>query len=152
MAIAHLQPERYWPKVCEALGLDNLVHDSRFDTVEARSKNAGELVAIFDERFATKARGEWLKILSDAGCICTPIQTPTEVVNDPQARANDYFISVDSAATDNLNMVGFPWSFSSTPASCRRTAPEFGQHTGEILVELGYKNEEIEAMKQEGAI
>jgi crotonobetainyl-CoA:carnitine CoA-transferase CaiB-like acyl-CoA transferase len=73
-------------------------------------------------------------------------------VNDPQARANDYFISVDRADTDNLNMVGFPWSFSSTPASCRRTAPEFGQHTGEILIELGYKNEDIEAMKQKGVI
>ncbi len=152
IAIAHLQPERYWPKVCAALGVENLVNDPRFDTVEARSKNARALVENFDEKFATKPRNEWLEILSRAGCICTPIQTPTEVVNDPQARANDYFITMNDPTAGQLNMVGFPWDFSSTPASCRRTAPEFGQHTNEILVELGYRTDEIEAMKQGGVI
>ncbi len=111
IAIAHLQPERYWPKVCDALGVENLVNDPRFDTVEARSKNAKALVAIFDERFVTRPRNEWLEILTREGCICTPIQTPTEVVNDPQARANDYFISLNDPDCRQPEHGGFPVGF-----------------------------------------
>ncbi len=84
IAVAHLQPDRYWPKVCKALHLEELTRDPRFGTIEARSKNARELVAIFDERFATRPRNHWLDLLRQEGCICTPVQTPSEVVNDAQ--------------------------------------------------------------------
>jgi crotonobetainyl-CoA:carnitine CoA-transferase CaiB-like acyl-CoA transferase len=74
------------------------------------------------------------------------------VSNDPQAFANNYFIDVQHPAWGKIKMTGFPWDFSETPASWRREAPNFGQHTEEILSELGYAKETIAALRQEGAI
>lgn len=152
IALAHLQPDRYWPKVCKALGLESTEHDPRFNTIEARSANAGELVALFDERFASRERDEWLEILRREGCICTPIQTPMEVSNDAQAIANNYFVHMDHSVHGRTKMVGFPWDFSETPASCRREAPELGQHTEEVLQELGYTGAEIAGLREENVI
>jgi crotonobetainyl-CoA:carnitine CoA-transferase CaiB-like acyl-CoA transferase len=152
IAMAHLQPDRYWPKVCQALDLEGLASDPRFETIEARSKNARDLVAIFDERFAARPRSEWLDILGRADCICTPVQTPTEVSNDPQALANDYFVYMDHPLHGKTKMTGVPWDFSDTPASCRLPAPELGEHTEEILLEVGYKRAEIAEMQRNDVI
>jgi crotonobetainyl-CoA:carnitine CoA-transferase CaiB-like acyl-CoA transferase len=151
-ALAHLQPDRYWPNVCRALDMCELENDPRFNSIEARGKNAKELIAILDEKFATKTRDEWLEILKKEGCISTPIQSPLEVSNDPQALANNYFVYVDHPVWGRIKMVGFPWDFSETPASWWREAPEFGQHTEEILLELGYAWDDIAKFKEEGAI
>lgn len=151
IAIAHLQPDRYWPNVCRVLGIEELEHDPRFNSIEARGENAKELIAIMDEKFATKTRDEWMKILKEEGCIYTPIQSPSEVANDPQALANNYFIHVDHPVWGRTKVVGFPWDFSETKASWRRKAPEHGQHTEEILLELGYNWDDITKLKEEGA-
>ena len=150
LAIAHLQPDRYWPNVCRALGIEELEHDPGFNSIEARSSHAKELIAILDEKFASKSRDEWLSILKDRGCIATPIQSPAEVSSDPQALANDYFIYADHPVWGKIKMVGFPWAFSNTPASWRREAPEFGQHTEEILLEMGYSWDDVAALKEQG--
>ncbi len=152
IVIAHLQPDRYWPNVCKALGIDELEHDPRFNSVEARSQNAKELVAIFDEKFATKTRDEWMDIFSRENVIYTPMQSASDVVNDPQAIANEYIITYDHPVAGKTKSVGFPWIFSETPASVRREAPEFGQHTEEILLELGYTWDDIAKLKDEEVI
>jgi CoA:oxalate CoA-transferase len=152
LAIAHLQPDRYWPDLCRALGVEELEHDQRFESVEARSKNAGDLVSVFDKKFAERPRDEWLDILRREGCICTPIQTPLEVTNDLQALANDYFVFMNNAGDEKTKMVGFPWDFSETPASCRREAPELGQHTEEVLKELGYTASDVTTLREGGVI
>jgi crotonobetainyl-CoA:carnitine CoA-transferase CaiB-like acyl-CoA transferase len=152
IAIAHLDPDRYWPKVCKALGMKELQHDPRFNTIEARGQNAKELVAMLDQRFATKTRDEWVRILKGEDCIFTLIQTPLEVSNDEQALANNYFIEIQHPVWGKTKMVGFPWSFSETPASWRCEAPNFGQHTGEILSDLGYTEDEIADFRKEGAV
>jgi len=152
IAIAHLDPDRYWPKICNSVGIEELINDSRFNSIEARGKNAKELVAILDQRFASKTREEWMRILKEGGCISTLIQTPSEVSNDPQAFANNYFIYVEHPLWDKIKMVGFPWDFSETPASWRRVAPGFGQHTEEILLELGYTMDDIANLRKEGII
>ena len=152
IAIAHLDPDTYWPKICKALGMEELRDAPRFNSIEARGENARELVGILDEKFASKTRDEWFKILGEEGCIFTPVQTPLEVTNDKQALANHYFIEVDHPDWGGIKMTGFPWDFSETPASWRRKAPEFGQHNEEILMELGYSKEDIRALKGEGVI
>jgi crotonobetainyl-CoA:carnitine CoA-transferase CaiB-like acyl-CoA transferase len=152
IAIAHLDPDRYWPKICKAVGIVDLQHDPRFNSIEARGKNAKELVAILDQKFATRTRDDWTKILREESCIFTPIQTLLEVTNDPQAFANNYFINVQHPTWGEIKMTGFPWDFSETPTSWRREAPAFGQHTEEILSELGYNRDDIAKLREEGAI
>jgi crotonobetainyl-CoA:carnitine CoA-transferase CaiB-like acyl-CoA transferase len=95
IVIAHLQPDKYWPKVCKALGVEEIRDDPRFGSIAGRAEHAAELVAIFDVRFATKTRAEWMRILREEGCICTPVQSAIEVSRDPQAAANNYFIGVE---------------------------------------------------------
>jgi len=150
--LAHLQPDRYWPRVCKALGRPDLESDPRFHSIEARGDNARELIAIMDEIFATKTRDEWFEIFGREGLIHTPVQTPTEVINDPQAMANNYVTSFEHPVLGKTRMVGFPWDFSLTPASVRREAPELGQHTEEILLEMGYSWDDITNLKTEGVI
>jgi crotonobetainyl-CoA:carnitine CoA-transferase CaiB-like acyl-CoA transferase len=152
MVIAHLDPDRYWPKLCRAMGLGDLEHDPRFCSIAARGENAGDLVAILDGKFAEKTRDEWFDILKKEGCIFTPIQTPTEVSTDPQALANHYFIGVDHPDWGPIKMTGFPWDFSDTPASWRRKAPAFGEHSEEILLELGYTGEQVASLKEKGVV
>ena len=152
IVIAHLDPNRYWAKVCKATGIEELQDDPKFNSVEARGQNAKELVAIFDQRFATKTRDEWIKILKEEDCIFTPVQTPLEVSNDPQALANNYFIGVQHPEWGAIKMVGFPWNFSETPAQWQRKAPEFGQHSEEILSEIGYSKDDIAKLKEEDII
>jgi CoA:oxalate CoA-transferase len=150
IAVAHLQPDRYWPTFCKAMEIADLEKDARFNSMEARGSNSKELIKILDEKFASKTRDEWLKQLKQAGCICTPIQSLTEVTRDPQAVANNYMIEVDHPDVGKLTQVGFPWDFSDTPASWRTKAPGLGEHTAEILSELGYTKEQISQMKQSG--
>lgn len=152
IVIAHLDPDRYWAKICRATGIEELRDDPRFNSIEARGKNAKELVTIFDEQFATRTRDEWMKVLKEEDCICTPIQSPLEVSNDPQALANNYFINVQHPDWGKIKMVGFPWDFSETPAQWRRKAPEFGQHSEEILSEIGYSKDDIARLKEEDII
>ena len=152
IAIAHLDPNRYWPNICRATGIQELEHDPRFNSLEARGKHAKELVAILDERFAAKTREEWIKILKGEGCIFTPVQSLIEVTNDPQAYANNYFIDVLHPEWGKIKMTGFPWDFSGTPASWRRPAPQFGQHSEEILSEIGYAADDIAQFRGEGII
>ena len=93
-----------------------------------------------------------MQILGGQGCIYTPVQTPTEVTADPQALANNYFIYFDHPDWGKIKMTGFPWDFSETPATCRRRAPKLGEHTDEILSEIGYRDEEIRKLREEKVV
>ena len=152
IVIAHLDPDRYWKRICKALDIEQLHDDHRFGSIEERGRNAREFVAILDDRFATKTRDEWMRILKDAECIFTPVQTPLEVTCDPQALANNYFIDVQHPSWGKIRMSGFPWDFSETPAAWRREAPGLGQHTEEILLEAGFEKADIARFRKEGAI
>jgi crotonobetainyl-CoA:carnitine CoA-transferase CaiB-like acyl-CoA transferase len=134
------------------MGIQDLENDPRFNSIEARGEHAKALIKIMDDQFASKDRDEWLKELNAEGCICTPVQSPLEVSNDPQAIANNYFMNVNHPVWGPIKVVGFPWDFSKTPASWRHEAPEFGQHTEEILLEMGYTWEDIARFKEEKII
>jgi len=120
--------------------------------MEARHDNAKELVSILDEKFATKTRAEWMEIFKKENVIHTPVQSASEVFKDPQALANEYIVDVEHPVWGKIKMLGFPWTFHETPASVRREAPELGQHTEEILLELGYSWDDIAKLKDEKVI
>ena len=152
LAIAHLDPDRWWPKVCGALGLDSFINDPKFNSLKARAENGRELVAIFDEVFAARTRDEWMKILGEHGCIFTPVQDIIDVVEDPQVMANRYMIEIEHPEYGPTKTMGFPWDLSETPASWRRAAPKLGEHTDEVLLSLGYSKEDLTNLREEGVV
>lgn len=95
-----------------------------------------------------------MKTLKEAGdIICTPIQTINDLENDPQVMANDYLINTHHEVIGDVKALGLPVHFSRTPGSVKCEAPEFGQHTEEILMELGgYSWEEIADLKDKEVI
>ena len=93
-----------------------------------------------------------MRILDERGLFYAPIKKLCDLVNDPQAMANDYIVEFNHPAYGREKMVGFPYNFSETPASVRRPCPEFGQHTEEVLLELGYTWDDIAKFKEEEVI
>ena len=102
----------------------------------------------------TKTSSEWMKILKEAGDItCCLVQTIADLENDPQVLANKYIIEYNHATFGPIKVLGSPFQFSKTPAKIRAEAPQFGQHTEEILLEIGgYTWEEITQLKEEEVI
>ena len=134
IAVAHLQPDRYWPLFCKAMEIPELENDPRFNSLEARGKNSKELIRILDEKFAGKTRDEWIAQLKKGGCICTPIQTPMEVSRDPQAFANNYFIEVDHPDDGTRpEWSGCPGISAKHRLRGESRHPDSAQHTEEIL-------------------
>ena len=145
-----LQADRYWSKFCKLIGRQELEPDPRFATLEARQENRKELYHIFREAFLTRTLEEWRPLLSDLPA--SPVQTLVEVINDPQARANNFFLPYDHPNYGRMEIMASPVNMSKTPATIRMPAPEFSQHTEEVLLEEGYSWEDIERFKEEGVI
>ena len=153
LVLGHLQPDKWWPNVCKVLGIENLEKDPRFADLKARQENTKELISIMDRIFATKPRDEWIKILRENGIICSPVNSLSDLANDEQTLANEYIIDCNHAAWGPVKVAGLPVIFSKTPGKVRVEAPEFGQHTEELLQEiLDYSWDEIIKLKEEEVI
>jgi crotonobetainyl-CoA:carnitine CoA-transferase CaiB-like acyl-CoA transferase len=150
--LAILQSDRYWPSFCQVIEREDLEHDARFDSVETRAKNHIELYYILKAAFKTKNFVEWKRRLTEAGIPGGPVQNVLEAIDDPQAKANNFFTSFNHPVYGPIDVVTNPVKLSKTPATVRMPAPEFGQHTEEILLEAGYTWDEMQKFKQEGLI
>jgi len=152
--LANLQPDRQWPDVCKALGIEYLINDPKFNNLNTRKDNKEEIISIFDNIFIKKSSSEWMKILKDTGDItCCLVQSIADLENDPQVLANKYIIEYNHPTFGPMNVLGSPVQFSKTPAKIRAEAPQFGQHTEEILREVGgYTWQEITKFKDEEVI
>ena len=120
--------------------------------MDALSRNCEELIGILDRIFASKTRKEWEKHFKENDVIYGLVKTPMEVTQDPQALANDFFAELDTPALGKIRVVTTPVTFRQNPASVRTPAPERGQHTEEILLEMGYSWENIAQFKEQGVI
>jgi crotonobetainyl-CoA:carnitine CoA-transferase CaiB-like acyl-CoA transferase len=152
LRLAINQPDRYWSKVCKALGSEELEKDPRFINFSERINNHLALFEILEETFASKPLSEWKVRLTEAGLPWAPISTLPEVVSDPQARANNYFQKYIHPTYGAIEILANPVHFSKTESTITQPAPEFGQHTEEILLEYGYDWEQIARFKEEGVI
>ncbi|MDY6835157.1 MAG: CoA transferase [Chloroflexota bacterium] len=154
IALGMLQPDRQWPNLCKALVVEHLENDDRFDSAENRRKNSEELIGIIDSIFVTKTSNEWMGILKAAGdIVCTPVQTISDLVDDPQVLANEYIVEANHKAFGPIRSVGVPIQFSKTPGKVNPAAPEFGEHTEEVLIGIGdYTWEEIGELKEKEVI
>ncbi len=152
IALGLLQSDRYWADFCKAMELEEIEKDPRFENLVQRAINSKELVPILESRFASKTSDEWVEVLQQAELLFCRVNTITDLINDPQVTANDYITEYDHPALGKVNMVGFPLHMSETPLSVRMPAPELGQHTEEVLLELGYSWEDIVKLREEEVI
>ena len=150
IAFNALQSDRYWPEFCRVIERPDLGEDPRFSSSEARTESKRELYEILKEAFLTRTLAEWTPHL--AGLPYAPMQNTVDVTNDPQAEANGMFLSVNHPVYGPMKVIANPLNLSETPATYRMPSPEFGQHTEEILLEIGYGWEDIARMKEQGVI
>jgi crotonobetainyl-CoA:carnitine CoA-transferase CaiB-like acyl-CoA transferase len=145
-----LQGDRHWPDVVRAIERPELLADERFATMAARRANNAACVAALDEAFAAKPMSDWESTFDREGVWWAPVQTVAELIEDPQARAAGMFVP-DPVGEGEPAILASPVDFSATPWQAG-VAPELGQHTEEVLLELGYDWEQIAVMKEKGAI
>jgi crotonobetainyl-CoA:carnitine CoA-transferase CaiB-like acyl-CoA transferase len=145
-----LQPLRHLPSVAAAVGMPELTEDPRFSTMDALDEHHTELIKILDQAFAQRTFDAWEQGLDAAGVWWTPVRSPLDVVSDAQAQAAGAFVEtpvVDGVATT----VASPVDFFGTPWVVQRRAPETGEQTEELLLELGYTWDDITALQDRGA-
>ncbi|MGD0950363.1 MAG: CoA transferase [Candidatus Binatia bacterium] len=154
ICLGMLQPDRYWADFCSALGRAELAQDERFCNLRVRAANAAAAIDILDEIFATKPRAEWMRILRASGdFIFTIVNSVDDLPADPQVVANDYILDFDHPQFGKTQVVGIPVRLSETPGAVRLPAPQFGQHTEELLSQLlGYSWDQIATLKDQEVI
>jgi crotonobetainyl-CoA:carnitine CoA-transferase CaiB-like acyl-CoA transferase len=138
--------EAHWPGFCSAIGRDDIPLDPRFASREERGKNSVAYEAEVDATFGSRTYDEWCQILRDSDAPWAPAQSAYEVAQDPQVVANDYLVRVQTDDGVPYTLASVPVEFDETPARPGR-APTVGQHTEEVLLELGLSWEEIIDLK-----
>lgn len=154
ICLAMPQADRYWSDFCQALGIAELEKDPRFENMRVRGKNAKALIAILDEIWASKPRDEWMRILKTGGdFIYTIVNSITDLPDDQQMIDNDYVVDYDHPSWGPTKIVGSPLILSKTPPDPKAPAPEFGEHSEQILIDLlGYSWEQVGKLRDEEVI
>ncbi len=154
LALGMLQPDRYWADFTKAIERPELASDERFSEMRSRGQNREACIAILDEEFAKRDRDEWMGILRAGGdFIFTIVNSVQELPDDPQVKANDYIVDFEHPQHGTIQMMGMPVRLSETPGTVRTPAPEFGQHTEEVLIDiLGYDWDRISSLRERDVI
>jgi len=144
--------EDFWAPFCRSIERPDLENDPRFNTAENRDRNSEELIQILDQMIATRTMAEWERRFKEHDIIYGIALSPTEITTDPQALANDFFVEIEHPVAGKIKLINSTAKFSETPASVRSGAPQLGQHTEEILLDLGYTWDDISELKDQGVI
>ena len=141
-----------WESFCVAAGRADLVTDPRFVTGRLRRENTRELVAEFDEAFAALPFEEIARRLDAADLVWAPVQTPAEVAADPQVAASGALVQVEDGQGGTYPNPAAPARFPGADATVRPRSPELGEHTREVLAEIGVDADALARLRAEGAI
>jgi len=145
ITIGALEPW-FFANLCRELKREDLIPH------EFNPEKRAEIHAFFEESFKTRTRDEWFDILSKTDICVGRMLTLDEVAADPQVSARKMIVEVDAPDGRKIKQVGISAKLSDTPGSIRSLAPELGQHTNELLAELGYSQADIDRWRGEGAI
>ena len=141
-----------WMNLLNAIERVDLQEDDRFKDNNSRMKNLEALAPILQEELLKKTSNEWIKIFDEKGLPCGPINSITEMQNDPHTLDRKMVIEVDNKKAGKSKAIGMPIKFSDTNANTEIGAPNFGQHTDEILIQFGYSAEQIKDYKDKGIV
>lgn len=140
-----------WHRFVEAMGLQHLDDDPRFNSREQRTAHAAELHAIIGEIFLTRPTAHWVDLLLQAGVPAAPVNDVGQMVADPHVLAREMVVEQEHPTAGKIRVVGVPVKLSATPGGVRTVAPLLGQHTDELMDELGY-TERLEELRLGGVI
>ena len=151
ISLVFLQPDRYWADFCRLLGRDELIDDPRFDNITSRGQNSAACVEIIQAEFSKRTYKEWCELLNQIDAPWAPVQAVEELLTDPQVVANGYISEVDTDGGPAFSLPSVPVQFDGHPAPLHR-APEHGEHTERVLLEMGYDWDAIGELQREGVI
>lgn len=142
---AAVQTNKEWQALTRALEKREWLEDPRFLTPALRQQNINERLSRTQEVLLTRSAEEWLERLTREGVPCAPVLTRSAMIQDPQVRATGIVVESDHETAGTLRQARPAARFSETPAAIRHGGPALGQHTAEILAELGYSAQDIAA-------
>ena len=151
LTIGLLDP-KWWPGLCSAIGREDLTNDERYATQRDRQHNRVALLAELDAAFMQRDRDDWLPILKKADVPCGPVHDYAAATTEPQSLANEYITTLEHPSLGPVRVVNSPIRMSKMKVGARHTAPELGQHTEEVLLDLGYTWDDIEKLKSANII
>jgi len=147
------QDDDEWVIFCSMLDIEDLLSEPNYSTHQKRLERRSELYPILDQAFSKKTRAEWEVIFRQHGLFCYPCLDYAELLSHPQVEANNMITEVDHSRDGQIRQVNVPVKFrGAEPDKQLRPAPVLGEHTREILLELGYNNSEIDELGETGAV
>ena len=142
----------FFGRLMDALGCPELKHDPLYRDQAARVANRERINAIVGGRLALHGTDYWVETLNAAGVPCGPVHAVADVFEDPQILAQNMVMDVEQPGHGIVRMLGFPMKFAGAPCAVRRPAPGLGEHSDEILAELGFSEGQRQAFRDAGVI
>jgi formyl-CoA transferase len=142
--------EALWRKLCDAIGLAEYKEDPRFSTNRERVARRDETVALVQGRIATRSVADWMAVLTDARIPCSPINGIDRILTDPQTDARGMVMQYHHPVGHAMKAVACPLTLDGVAREVRRAPPLHGEHTDEILREIGCDQAPIAALRTQG--
>ncbi len=143
--------QKLWEKLCKLMGRGDLLADERFGTISQRLNNRAALEHELEKTFRQKSKDHWVETLLEAGIPAGPILTYPEAFQGEHGRARNMRMEIDHPIEGKVPNIGFAVKLSGTPQQVRRHPPLLGEHTAEVLAEIGIDDEERARLEAQGA-